>query len=303
LRLIIRAEKIYIVHINSTSFKNVFKNIEIQEIVKKLGVKSIIHIHGGYFDRFYKGLSNVWRKRLERGLNRSDALICLSAGWKKFFASTFKEAKVYVLENAIDLEPFLEIGEYREYSNKDEIHAIYLGRISKMKGIFDLVEVSKKLRAANANVRFIIAGRSERGELSKLRWILRDERIADRFDLVGEVTGLRRDELFRKADCFILPSHAEGMPITILEAFALGLPVVATRVGAVPEVIEHDKNGLLVEPGDVDGIAGALSRLAASSELRKRLGKAGLEDAKRRFSAERWVEELRMIYTEVAGEG
>jgi glycosyltransferase involved in cell wall biosynthesis len=301
MKRIIRDEQIDIVHIHSTSFKNVFKNIEIQEKVKKLGAKSIIHIHGGYFDRFYKGLSQVWRKRLEWGLNRSDALICLSEGWKKFFASTFRQAKVYVLENAIDLEPFLEIGEFREYKKKDEINAIYLGRINKMKGIFDLVDVSKQLHAGNVKVKFILAGRAESGELSKLRWMLRDKNLQDQFDLVGEVTGFKRDELFRKADCFILPSHAEGMPITVLEAFALGLPVVATRVGAVPEVIQHTVNGLLVDPGDANGIAAALSRLAASSELREQLGKAGLEDAKNRFSADRWVEELRMIYTEVAG--
>jgi len=302
MRRIIKNEAIDIVHIHSTSFKNVFKNIEIQETVKKLGAKSIIHIHGGYFDRFYSALSPFLRKRLDWGLNRSDALICLSEGWEKFFASTFRRTRVYVLENAIDLEPFREIGEYREYESKRELNALYLGRISEMKGVFDLLEVAKKLREQGAKVHFIIAGRSERGESGKLRWAIDDARLTDWFELVGEVTGFRRDELFRRADCFVLPSRAEGMPITVIEAFATGLPAVATKVGAVPEIIRHDENGLLVEPGDIEGFAASLARLALNDKLREKLGRAGFEDARKRFSVQRWVEELRRIYTDVVGE-
>ena len=302
MRHIIRNESIDIVHIHSTSFKNVFKNIQIQEMVKKLGAKSIIHIHGGYFDRFYSGLSPFLRKRLDWGLNRSDALICLSEGWEIFFTSTFKRTKVFVLENAIDLEPFREIGEYREYQNKGEFNALYLGRISEMKGVFDLLEVAKKLREQGTKVRFIIAGRSERGESSRLRWAIDDAKLTDWFELVGEVTGFSRDELFRKADCFVLPSRAEGMPITVIEAFATGLPVVATKVGAVPEIIRHDENGMLVEPGDIDGLAAALARLALNDKLRQKLGRAGFEDARGRFSVQRWIDELRRIYTQVVGE-
>lgn len=302
MRKIIKDENIDIVHIHSTSFKNVFKNIQIQEAAKALGVKSIIHIHGGYFDRFYDGLSNFLKKKLEHGLNRSDGLICLSEGWREFFTSTFKEAKVFVLENAIDLKPFLEIGEFREYDIKDEFRMIYLGRISKMKGSFDLVEVAKKLRAGSIKAKFILAGRSERGETAKLRWMIHDERLSDLFDLTGEVTGFRRDELLRTADCFILPSYAEGMPITVLESFAVGLPTIATNVGATPEIIQDGENGLLVEPGDIDGITNALVRLANDKLLRESLGRKGYEDVQRRFSADRWVEELRGIYSEVAGE-
>ena len=302
MKKIIKDEKIDIVHIHSTSFKNVFKNIQIQDAVKKLGVKSIIHIHGGYFDRFYDELPGFLKKKLVHGLNSTDGLICLSEGWKKFFTGTFKDANVYVLENAIDLEPFLETGEYRDYKVEDEFSVLFLGRISKMKGCFDLVEVAKKLRGVDMPIKFVLAGRSERGETSKLKWTIHDEKLGDRFDLPGEVTGFRREDLFRKADAFILPSYAEGMPITVLEAFAVGLPTIATNVGATPEVIQDGENGLLFEPGNIEGMTNALVRLANDKTLRERLGKKGYEDVQKRFSAQRWVDELRRIYKEVSVE-
>jgi glycosyltransferase involved in cell wall biosynthesis len=120
--------------------------------------------------------------------------------------------------------------------------------------------------------------------------------------MVGEVTGFKRDELFRKADCFILPSHAEGMPITILEAFAVGLPVIATKVGAIPEMIRQEESGLLVDAGDVEGFANALTRLANDNVLCERLGRKGFEEVQGRYGVERWIENLQRIYTEILSE-
>jgi glycosyltransferase involved in cell wall biosynthesis len=271
-----------------------------RNIIRKEKI-DIVHIHTTSFDRFYSGLSSFLRRRLEWGLNHSDALICLSEGWRQFFAKIFRETKVYVLENAIDLEPFRELGEHRNYDDRAEFTALYLGRISEMKGTFDLVDVARKLKDEGTHVHFIVAGRSERGETSKLRWTLRDAGLSDWFEFPGEVTGFHRDELFRKADCFILPSHAEGMPITVIEAFAVGLPVIATDVGAVPEIIHNEENGLIVKARDIDGFVRSLTRLKMGRELREKLGRAGYGDAQRRFSAARWITELRRIYSEVTG--
>ncbi len=299
MRKLIAKHHIDIVHIHTTSFKNVFKNIQIQESAKKLGVKTIMHIHGGFFDRFYEGLSPFLKKRLVKGLNRSDALICLSEGWKKFYTSTFKEPRVFVLENAINLDEFRDIGEFRDYSSHDTLTALYLGRISERKGVFDLIPVASRIRDQGYKMRFILAGRSERGESRKLGWAFDDAGLKGYYELPGEVTGHKREALFRDADCFILPSHAEGMPITILEAFAAGLPVIVTNVGATPEVIRDGENGILVKPGDSAGMAQALIRLILDPWLRERLGRSGFKDANERFSVTRWVDELKIIYTEV----
>jgi glycosyltransferase involved in cell wall biosynthesis len=105
--------------------------------------------------------------------------------------------------------------------------------------------------------------------------------LAGRIRLAGE----RRDvpDLLADADVFVLPSRSEGHPVAVLEAMAAGLPVVASRVGGIPEQVSHGETGLLVEPGDPRGLAAALRRLVAEPSLRLRLGAAGRERAERVF--------------------
>jgi glycosyltransferase involved in cell wall biosynthesis len=100
-----------------------------------------------------------------------------------------------------------------------------------------------------------------------------------------ELTGERRDvaQLLDDADVFVLSSRSEGAPLSILEAMAAGLPVVASAVGGVPEIVDDGTTGLLVPPGDVSALAKALERLLADAALRARLGRAGWERARERF--------------------
>jgi glycosyltransferase involved in cell wall biosynthesis len=95
---------------------------------------------------------------------------------------------------------------------------------------------------------------------------------------------------------FALPSYAEGMPMALLEAMSWGLPVVATPVGGVPQVIEHGVNGLLVAPGDIDGLAAALARLFDEPALRDSLGAAARRTIAARFSVETALARLGELY-------
>jgi glycosyltransferase involved in cell wall biosynthesis len=100
-----------------------------------------------------------------------------------------------------------------------------------------------------------------------------------------ELTGERHDvpELLEEADVFVLSSRSEGAPLSILEAMAAGLPVVATAVGGVPEIVDAGTTGLLVPPGDAAALAAALERLLADAGLRTRMGGAGWERVRERF--------------------
>jgi glycosyltransferase involved in cell wall biosynthesis len=100
-----------------------------------------------------------------------------------------------------------------------------------------------------------------------------------------ELAGERRDvpQLLEDADVFVLSSRSEGAPLSILEAMAAGLPVVASAVGGVPEIVDDGTTGLLVPPGDAGALAAALERLLADPALRSRLGGAGWERVRERF--------------------
>ena len=118
-------------------------------------------------------------------------------------------------------------------------------------------------------------------------------------DRVLRFYGRRDDvpELLRAIDIYVLTSKSEGMPIAVLEAMATGLPIVATAVDAVPEVITHEVNGLLVAPGDERGVADALERLLDDPALRERLGKAALGDVRTLFS----IQNATQLYAEYLG--
>jgi glycosyltransferase involved in cell wall biosynthesis len=103
---------------------------------------------------------------------------------------------------------------------------------------------------------------------------------------VAQLSGPRRDvpDLLARSDVFALASRSEGGPISILEAMAAGLPVVASDVGGVRELVADGATGLLVPAGDPDALAAALQRLRADPELRRRLGAAGRERVAERFT-------------------
>jgi glycosyltransferase involved in cell wall biosynthesis len=103
------------------------------------------------------------------------------------------------------------------------------------------------------------------------------------------------DEL-RRASIYALPSHQEGVPIALLEAMSHSLPVITTPVGGIPEVIESDRNGVMVRPGDVDAIERELEKLLQSSAERERLGAAARATIAERYSLESTIERLAALY-------
>lgn len=101
---------------------------------------------------------------------------------------------------------------------------------------------------------------------------------------------------YQACDAVILPSANEGTPVSVIEALAAGRPVVATAVGGVPDVVRDGVDGFLVEPGDLDGLAERLARLAADPELRARMGAAGRERVVPRYAVDRLIDDMDTLY-------
>lgn len=128
-----------------------------------------------------------------------------------------------------------------------------------------------------------------------------DAGLAGSVDFLGD----RNDvpELLAQAACLVLPSDYEGCPLTVIEAMAAGVPVVATRVGGVPELVEHDRTGLLVEPGDAHALASSLCELLRDPRRARALGDAGRERARRHFFRARMAEAIVSVYDDIASKG
>jgi glycosyltransferase involved in cell wall biosynthesis len=223
--------------------------------------------HTGAAARLYR-----WADRLMKPL--TTVTICVAEHEREtgLSAHTCSPADTVVIPNAIDvrLAPVARNGTRRP-------RVVAVGRLKAPKDFLTLVRAVAELPPEACEV-LVIGDGPDRGQLEAE---IRDLGLDGDVRLLGE----RNDvpDLLAGADAFVLSSASEGMPISVLEAMASGLPVVATRVGGVPELVADGETGFLVPPGEPQALADALGRLLADRALRQRLGDAGLERVRRSF--------------------
>ena len=205
------------------------------------------------------------------------------------------ESKLVTIPNGIDLSYY-----HRDYSlprealgiGRDEIVIGIVARLEPVKGHDVLLRAFRQVMAHHPACRLLIVGGGS------LRDSLEDE--ARRAGITAQVTftGPRRDipALLSLMDIFVLSSHEEGLPISLLEGMAAALPVIATSVGSIPEVVGEGKNGFLTPPGSVDGLAAALNRLVADPVQRRGFGAAGREIIENRFNFRHSLEAYHRIF-------
>jgi glycosyltransferase involved in cell wall biosynthesis len=175
---------------------------------------------------------------------------------------------------------------------------VYLGLFSRAKGVFDLIDALTRLKPdCLGRTRLVLAGN---GQLAQVRELV-ERRGLTRFVEIREWLGpVERDRLLASADAFVLPSYAEGLPMSLLESMAWGLPVIATAVGSIPEHVHEGVQGLLVQqPGDVSELAGAIERIVMDDAFRRRMGeqaRRGVEP----LSVDLYARRIAAIYDSVA---
>ena len=175
---------------------------------------------------------------------------------------------------------------------------VTVGHLTVVKGIDVLVEAAIRIKAALPRCVFIVAGRG--GERSKLIERINALGFGKDFRLLGSHDNVV--DLLEAADIFVQPSRAEGQPNAVLEAMSMGLPVVATRVGGVPELVRHNREALLVEPEEPFALSGACLRILGSSRLGRRLGQAGRERVCAHFSLQKMVGRYETLYEQLTEE-
>ena len=171
-----------------------------------------------------------------------------------------------------------------------------IGTIATMipqKGLSDLLRVADRLRKIDHRVLFVIVGE---GALRPELEALRDELgVADSVVLTGWIKNASKVAL-PEFDVFFQPSLWEAMSIAVLEAMAAGRAIVATSVGENRHIIEHESDGLLAEPGDLDGMTAALARVIGDAGLRRRLGDAAARKAEEQFTVDRMARAYEELY-------
>ena len=235
----------------------------------------IFTVHGWAFAA-HSGLASSlyrWADRLISPLTSMTICVSEYSRTQGLEARTCAADRTVVIPNAVDLQP-PSAGE----RNRKPPVLIAVGRLKAPKDFLTLVRGLALLRPGSAKTLIVGDGPDRADVEAEIRRL----GIGNEVELLGE----RRDvpELLADADVFVLSSSSEGMPVSVLEAMAVGLPVVGSQVGGVPELVVDGVNGLLVRPGDPSELARALDRLLFDAELRRRLGEAGRERAQGRFT-------------------
>lgn len=284
-----RSGDVDLIHINLASGGSAFRKAMLGRRAKRLGIPYVVHLHSGRFDRFWETAGPRLAAAINRLFAESHAIIVLGEYWAGVVSGRVPSAgaKIIVLPNATAPRPC-----DREPTNNGQVRITFLGKLGPNKGTRPLIEALASLRD-RTDWTATIGGN---GAVKESRDFAAGLGIADRVAFPGWLDAQAVAEQLRQTDIFVLPSFSEGLPMAILEAFAWGIPVIATPVGSIPEVIKHNRNGLLVPVGDVPALAQALQQLIQDPALRQTLGNAAQQDHAKRFDINVYLSRLAAIW-------
>jgi glycosyltransferase involved in cell wall biosynthesis len=204
---------------------------------------------------------------------------------------------VTVVPYGVDLARFQPVA--RNGARPVDVVVGSVARLSPEKGLDVLLRAAARLIERGTPLRVVLAGDGPwRRRLTRLADRLG---IADRVDFRGEVPHERVPSVLAELDIFVLPSRAEGFGVAALEAQAMELPVVASRVHGIPDVVEHGRTGLLVPAGDVEAFAEGIGRLVGDASLRAAMGRAGRAFVEERYRWEENAAQMERLYRHLVG--
>lgn len=207
-----------------------------------------------------------------------------------------------VIPNGVDIEGEIDISGVRsELGLTDTEHlVVHVGNIRPLKGHTTLVAAAASLDSIRKDIQIVsVGGEKTAGDLESIRAMASDLGVSERIRFLGR----REDALAFIAACevYVNPADVEGLPVTILEALALGRPVVATSVGGVPSIVRDGETGMLVPPGDPDAIAQAIAWMIDHPETASAYGASGSALVKERHGIEQMVRATEAVYEGILG--
>jgi glycosyltransferase involved in cell wall biosynthesis len=251
----------------------------------------IVHAHGGMVQLW---LTTPLRRLVARvALAPADRVVAVSRGGLSALGKVLGPAQTSLIDNGVELPAYAG-----EKAPNDPPRVLYAGPITPRKGLLDLLEASRLLGERGVRHEVVLAGGTpaEGAEAEAQVHAAAGEQV--RF--LGPQPHEAMPELYRSADLYCLPSWWEAMPLSVLEAMASGLPVVASEVGDIPRAVSDGVTGRVVPPRDPRALAKALEPLLTDPELRQKYGEAGRRRAEEQFDLATTIEAIDRLYRELA---
>jgi len=271
--LLLGEKRHVVVHVHASCGVGFWREAAFMGAAIAAGCPLVLHLHGNGFDRSIRWF-------LERA-----AVVCVSCEASRVWVkSVARRADVMLAPPPVALT-------VPEVTRPNLV--LFLGHLEAEKGIYDLLEAVARVRAVVPDLRLVCAGDGDRIGVAHYAERLG---IADAVKFTGWVGPSGKRALLEHAAVFALPSYDEALPVSLIEAMSAGVPVVASPVGGIPELVADGKSGFLVAPGDKGALERALRRLLIERSLAARMGAAARETARARYAPERALPVLENLY-------
>lgn len=258
-------------------------------------IPAVISLRGsdvpGYdpFNKKVEIIHSLIKPLTQRIWSRADAVVALSGALADLARNTVPDINYAVVPNGVDEGHFSPPAVRRPAS---KLRLVTVARLLERKGIHVILEACANPQPLPIELTIIGTGQYQ----ERLQALARDLRIEDRVRFVGYVLNQDLPKYFRKADAFVLPSETESFGLVFAEAMSCGLPVLASNVGGIPEVVRHGVDGLLCEPTRADLLRGNIERFLNDRQGMERMGQSGRQRILDYFTWSRVAEEYRVIY-------
>lgn len=291
-----------VVHLHTASYGSFVRKSLLAGLCRRAGVPFVLQVHGGAFVEFHDR-SPGWAQRWIRStLTASGCVLALGERWARQLRRIAPDARIEVVRNGVRPGPVhagptptgeRQAGERQAGERQaGPVHVLFLGDVTADKGVFVLVEAWARVveQSAGRAVRLTVAGG---GDLARLRAAIDVAGVADSVSAPGWIAAEDVPALIASAHVLVLPSRHEGQPMSVLEAMAQGLCVVATDVGGIPDAVGDA--GILVAPDDVTALARALTTVL-DDDVRRLLGARARERIRSEFDVTLAARRLDEIY-------
>lgn len=212
--------------------------------------------------------------------------------------------KTHVVRNGIEVARFSrgDPGRFRnEFPQLEEKMILFVGRLERSKGLNYLVSAFARVLSKIPDASLAIVGSGSEEYLSELKLAARSAGVADRVVFAGRISQDLLPHAYAASSLVALPSLMEGFGITLLESMASSRPCVATKVGAIPEILRNGETGILVRPADSEDLGDSMAALLSDPGLGRAMGRKGLEVVKKEYSLERMAADTIEVYRRVLG--
>lgn len=284
-----------------------FQNIVVHHYAKKYGVPYVLQAHGS-LPRSMTKQKLKWIYDMVFGYrvlkNASKVIAVSQIEVEQYMDMGVPYEKIAIIPNGIDLYEYSNLPPRGYFRKKFDIEdnekiVLYLGRIHRIKGIDILIDAFENIVKKLNNIRLVIVGPDD-GYLDKIKHLIETKNLKNNILLTGPLYGNDKIEAYIDSDVYVLPSRYEIWGMTILEAYACGIPVIASKVGGLKELVLDEVTGLLFTPENIGQLVKSLLFILDDNIRAEKIGEKGNQFAKENFTIEKVVDRLEVLYKEIA---